>query len=170
MKPDHTPDNPHSPDALLLPHVDAPLTIEQRLTGVAMALIVLISLGNVVARYLTSQSFAATEEFSIALLIILAFLGSSTAFALDRHIRVSFFIDKLPPRGQAIADWVSFIVTAALFGFIAFYASRLTWDNYRFEETSPALGVPQWWYSVWMPILAVVIVLRLVFTRLRGER
>jgi TRAP-type C4-dicarboxylate transport system permease small subunit len=170
MKPDHSPENTHASDELLLAHADTPLTVEQVLTGVAMALIVLISLGNVVVRYLTAQSFAATEEFSIALLIILAFLGSSTAFAFDRHIRVTFFIDKLPPRGQAAADWLTFIATAALFGFIAFYAGLLAWDNYRFEETSPALGVPQWWYSVWMPILAVVIVLRLVVTRVRGER
>lgn len=144
----------------------APLTIEQVLCGVAMALIVLISLGNVVARYLTSQSFAATEEFSIALLIILSFLGSSTAFAFDRHIRVTFFIECLPPRWRQAAEWLSFVVTAALFGFIAYYAGRLTWDQYRFEETSPALGLPQWWYTAWMPALAVVIVLRLVFTRL----
>lgn len=170
MKPDHAPENTNTADELLLTHADAPLTIEQRLTGVAMLLIVLISLGNVVVRYLTAQSFAATEEFSIALLIILAFLGSSTAFAFDRHIRVTFFIDKLPPRWQAAADWLSFAVTAGLFGFIAFYAGHLAWDNYRFEETSPALGVPQWWYSVWMPILAVVIVLRLIATRLRKDR
>lgn len=144
----------------------APLTIEQVLCGVAMALIVLISLGNVVARYLTSQSFAATEEFSIALLLILSFLGSSTAFAFDRHIRVTFFIECLPPRWRQAAEWLGFVVTAALFGFIAWYAGRLTFDQYRFEETSPALGVPQWWYTAWMPALAVVIVLRLVFTRL----
>ncbi|ANQ83332.1 DctQ1 protein [Azoarcus olearius] len=154
------------PSADTAAEAPAPLSPEQILCGIAMALIVLISLGNVVARYLTSQSFAATEEFSIALLLILSFLGSSTAFAFDRHIRVTFFIERLPPRWRQGAEWLSFVVTAALFGFIAFYAGRLTWDQYRFEETSPALGLPQWWYTVWMPALAVVIVLRLVVTRL----
>lgn len=143
------------------------LTIEQILTGVAMGLIVLVSLGNVVVRYLTSQSFAATEEFSIALLIVLSFLGSATAFAFDRHIRVTFFIEKLPARLRRGAEWLSFVVTAALFGFIAFYAGRLTYDQFRFEETSPALGVPQWWYTVWMPVLAALLVVRLVVTHLR---
>lgn len=142
-------------------------TLEQVLTGVVMGMIVLISLGNVIARYLTSQSFAATEEFSIALLIVLSFLGSSTAFAFDRHISVGFFVERLPRAWRAAARWLSFVVTSALFGFIAFYAGRLTYDQYRFEETSPALGVPQWWYTVWMPTLAVLIVLRLMHTRLR---
>jgi TRAP-type transport system small permease protein len=144
-----------------------PYTIEQVLTGVTMALIVLVTFGNVLVRYLTSRSFAATEEFSIALLIVLSFLGSSVAFAFDRHIRVSYFVDKLPRVWRAAAEWLSFAVTAGLFGFIAFYAARLTWDQYRFEETSPALGVPQWWYTVWMPVLAAVLVLRLVVVRVR---
>jgi len=189
------------------PHVTepaAPYTIEQVLSGIVMGLIVLITFGNVLARYFTSQSFAATEEFSIALLIVLSFLGSSAAFAFDRHIRVDFFVGKLPPGARAFADWLSFLgssaafafdrhirvdffvgklppgarafadwlsfaVTASLFAFIAFYAGKLTWDQYRFEETSPALGVPQWWYTVWMPVLAVALVLRLVLTRLRGR-
>lgn len=144
-----------------------PYTIEQVLSGVVMGMIVLITFGNVLARYFTSKSFAATEEFSIALLIVLSFLGSSAAFAFDRHIRVSFFADKLPRRARAVLDWLSFAVTASLFAFIAFYAGKLTWDQYRFEETSPALGVPQWWYTVWMPVLAVALVLRLVLTRMR---
>ena len=157
---------PHEDDSAVR---SAPYTLEQTLSGVVMGLIVLISFGNVLARYFTSQSFAATEEFSIALLIVLSFVGSSAAFAFDRHIRVSFFADKLPPAGRAALEWLSFAVTASLFAFIAFHAGVLTWDQYRFEETSPALGVPQWWYTVWMPVLAVALVLRLILTRLRGR-
>lgn len=148
---------------------DGPLSVEQILSGIVMGLIVLITFGNVLARYFTSQSFAATEEFSIALLIVLSFLGSSAAFAFDRHIRVGFFVDRLPPRARRAAEWLSFAVTASLFAFIAFYAARLTFDQYRFDETSPALGVPQWWYTVWMPVLAVTLVLRLIVNRLRGR-
>lgn len=144
-----------------------PYTIEQVLSGIVMGLIVLITFGNVLARYFTAQSFAATEEFSIALLIVLSFLGSSAAFAFDRHIRVGFFVDRLPRPWQRAAEWLSFAVTAGLFAFIAFYAARLTWDQYRFEETSPALGVPQWWYTVWMPALSLALVLRLAVSRRR---
>ena len=148
----------------------ARLSIEQILCGVAMGLIVLITFGNVLARYFTSRSFAATEEFSIALLIILAFVGSSAAYAFDRHIRVGFFVDRLPQHWRQAADVLSFVVTSALYLFIAYYAARLTWDQFRFEETSPALGVPQWWYTVWMPVLAVMLVLRLAWTRWRAGR
>jgi hypothetical protein len=36
----------------------------------------------------------------------------------------------------------------------------VVWDDYRFEETSPGIGVPQWWYSIWLPITSLAIALR----------
>ena len=144
-------------------------SIEQWLTGLVMLLIVLITLLNVVIRYLTAHSFAATEELSIALLLVLSFLGSAVAFSAGRHIQVSFFVDWLPRRGRRVAEWLAFVVTVALFLFIAWYAARLTWDQYRFEETSPALGVPQWWYTAWMPLLSATLALRLCVDRWRAR-
>jgi TRAP-type C4-dicarboxylate transport system permease small subunit len=46
----------------------------------------------------------------------------------------------------------------------------MAWDDYKFEVTSPSLGVPQWWYTIWLPVLAVVIVLRLLAVFWRGAK
>jgi TRAP-type C4-dicarboxylate transport system permease small subunit len=37
---------------------------------------------------------------------------------------------------------------------------RLFWDDYRYEDTSPGIGVPQWWYTIWLPLLALTIAAR----------
>ena len=34
---------------------------------------------------------------------------------------------------------------------------RVVWDDYRFGETSPGIGIPQWWYTVWLPVFATAI-------------
>lgn len=159
-----------SSDPKPAPGKQPPLSVEQWLTGIVMAAILLITLANVAVRYFTDQSFAATEEFSIALLLALAFVGSATAFAHDRHIRVTFFIEALPAPLRRAADLLTHLATLAFFAFLAWYSARLTWDQYRFEETSPALGLPQWWYTVWMPILSAAIVLRLLWTMLRRRK
>jgi len=49
---------------------------------------------------------------------------------------------------------------AALFLLIGALSVRVVWDDYRFEETSPGIGVPQWWYSIWLPICSLAIALR----------
>ena len=39
---------------------------------------------------------------------------------------------------------------------------RLLWDDWRFEVTSPGIGVPQWWYTLWLPLLSLTIAARAV--------
>jgi TRAP-type C4-dicarboxylate transport system permease small subunit len=49
-----------------------------------------------------------------------------------------------------------------MFGLLAWYGARLAWDDFRFDVTSPALGVPQWFYTIWLPVLSLLIVARLL--------
>ena len=49
---------------------------------------------------------------------------------------------------------------ALLFAIIAVLSVRVVWDDFRFEETSPGIGVPQWWYSVWLPVVSALITVR----------
>ena len=73
-----------------------PVGIEEFFAALAMALICLITFANVLVRYFTSQSFAWTEEFSVFLLVVLTLAGASAAFARNRHIRMEYFVGKLP--------------------------------------------------------------------------
>lgn len=147
-----------------------PLRIEEALMAAAMAALCLITFGNVVVRYLTNISFAFTEEYSIALMVIVALLGSSVAFATDRHIRVTFLLDRLPPRGRRWAELTVIALCIAMFALLVRLGGRLAWDEYRFEETSPGLGIPSFLYTMWLPILSAVIVLRLVGRAIRVWR
>ena len=54
---------------------------ERWLGALALIVISLISLGNVITRYLTGGSFSFTEEFSVFLLVVLTFAGASVAYA-----------------------------------------------------------------------------------------
>jgi len=138
-----------------------PVAIEEAIAAAAMAAIVLITFANVVVRYFTDESFAFTEEFSVFLMVVLAFAGASAAFVRNSHIRVTFFVAKLAPRRALAVELAVVAVAIALFAAIGGYGVRLVLDDLRFETTSPGIGVPQWLYSIWLPLLAAVIVMRL---------
>jgi len=70
---------------------------ERWLGALALVIIAVISLGNVVTRYLTGGSFSFTEEFSVFLLVVLTFAGASVALRLNRHIRIGLLERALPP-------------------------------------------------------------------------
>lgn len=144
------------------PHARIPVSIERGLGAIAMALICLISFANVVVRYTTDVSFAFTEEFSVFLLVFMTFVGASLAFATNENIRITFLTDKLSPRGRFICEILVALASIFMFVLVAWYSAELSFDEYRFGETSPGLGYPNWIYTVWLPILSVVIILRIL--------
>lgn len=147
-----------------------PLKIEDWLTVLIMAVLALITFGNVLVRYFTDSSFAWTEEFSVFLMILLAMVAGSAAVARDRHIRIEYFAESgSPARRRRLAQFGALMV-ALLFFLIAALSLRIVWDDFRFEETSPGIGVPQWWYSVWLPIVCTAIGLRAVGLFIRRSR
>jgi TRAP-type C4-dicarboxylate transport system permease small subunit len=136
------------------------LRIEDWLTVIVMALLALITFANVLVRYFTNSSFAWTEEISVFLMIVLALVAGSAAVARDMHIRIEWFAEGGSfARRRALARFGALMV-ALLFGAIAVLSVRVVWDDYRFEETSPGIGVPQWWYSAWLPVFSALITWR----------
>ena len=136
------------------------LRIEDWLTVIIMAALALITFANVLVRYFTNSSFAWTEEISVFLMIVLALVAGSSAVARDQHIRIEFFCGRgSAARRKALARFGSLMV-AVLFALIAVLSVRVVWDDYRYEETSPGIGLPQWWYSIWLPVVSTLVTVR----------
>lgn len=157
-----------SPD----PRTRIPLTLERVLLAAAMAAMALITAANVVTRYLSDISLAFTEEYSVALMVVVAMLGTALATAGGRHIRIGFFVDQLPPARRRAAEIMGLGLLILCFGLILWYGGRMVWDEYDFEALSPGLGHPQWLYTVWLPVLAVLVIGRAmgrVIRLARGE-
>ena len=137
-----------------------PLKVEDWLTVVIMGMLACITFANVLVRYFTDSSFAWTEEFSVFLMILLAMVAGSAAVARDRHIRIEYFSESGSMARRKRLSQFGAVLVAALFFLIAGLSVRMVWDDFRFEETSPGIGVPQWWYSIWLPIVSTAIALR----------
>lgn len=144
--------------------------IEDWIGVIVMVLLVAITFANVVVRYFTDESFAWTEEFSVFLMIVLALVAGSAAVARDRNIRIEFFFERGSAVRQKRLAVVSALAVAAMFLALAVLGVRITWDEYTFGETSPGIGVPSWWYSVWLPVLSVAIALRALALAWRNAR
>ena len=170
------PTSPHSsaaaapestPSTHALPRPAKGLWLEDWLTVLIMALLALMTFANVLVRYFTNGSFAWTEEISVFLMILLAMVAGSAAVARDLHIRIEYFCQRgSARRRKALARFGSLMV-ALLFAVVCVLSVRVVWDDYRYEETSPGIGVPQWWYSVWLPVFSALITVRALGLYLR---
>ena len=134
-----------------------PLAIEDWLTVIVMGALALITFANVVVRYFTSQSFAWTEEFSVFLMIVLSLVAGSAAVARNRQIRIEYFADNGPEWRQRLLARFGALMVFLLFALIGVLSARVVYDDIRFGETSPGIGVPVWWYTIWMPVMSAAI-------------
>ncbi len=137
------------------------VSIERWVLAIVMALLCLITMGNVVVRYLTDISFAFTEEISVALMVVMTLVGASTAFYRNKHIAILFVVDLFRERVRNAFALFGRCASLLMFALLVWYGGRMAWDDFRFDVTSPALGVPQWLYSVWLPLLSVLVAVRL---------
>jgi TRAP-type C4-dicarboxylate transport system permease small subunit len=142
------------------PPARVPLALEKALIAAAMAAMALITFANVATRYLTDVSLAFTEEYSVALMVVVALLGTSLATAAGRHVRIGTLVDGLAPTARRGAEVAALALTVLCFGILAGWGALLAWDEYEYEVLSSGLGNPQWWYTATLPALSVAVVLR----------
>jgi TRAP-type C4-dicarboxylate transport system permease small subunit len=139
-----------------------PVKFEEALAASAMALLCIITMANVVVRYFTNISFAFTEEISVWLMVVMTLVGAAGAFVKGHHISINFFVDRIESAARRTVRLLGLLASTAMFATLAFFGTRMAYDDFRYEVTSPALGAPQWLYTVWLPLLSLLIVVRLL--------
>ena len=155
---------PNAPDEHFIEAAKPPFEVkfEEALAAGAMALLCLITMANVVVRYLTNISFAFTEEISVWLMVVMTLVGAAGAFVKGHHISINFFVDRLKPAARRTVRLLGLLASTVMFATLAVFGTRMAYEDFRYEVTSPALGVPQWLYTVWLPVLSLLIVVRLI--------
>lgn len=147
---------------------------EERLAVASLALLVVITLLNVLTRYFTDDSFAWTEEISVFLMVVLTLAGASAVARRDRHIRIEFLFNRRLPDGRELPRRAlllfSLAASSAVFLALAALFARWVWDQYRYNETSMGLGVPLWWYGLAIPLLCLAMSARAFGALLRAWR
>lgn len=133
---------------------------EEKVAVLCMAALVVITLLNVVTRYLTDQSFAWTEEISIVLMVVMTLAGAAGAMARDGHIRIEAIYDSGSATRRRTLRLVSAAVTAVVFALLTVLFVRMVADEIRWAETSMGLGVPRWWFTAAAPVLTAAVTLR----------
>lgn len=145
---------------------------EAWLASLSLIAICLISLGNVIVRYATDASFAFTEEFSVFLLVLLTFSGAAVAARRNQHIRIELIEHHLPMPARKAVYVLQWLAGMVVLGVTCWYGGKLALEEYQWESLSPGLGLPNWIYVIWLPILAAAIMVRMtqnLIDRLRGR-
>ena len=141
------------------------------LTVVSMAAVLLVVMfANVAARLALDSDIAWNTELGEFVLLWATFLGGAAAARRGAHMRITEFLEKMPPRLSAAVEFGTHLGTAAILMLLVWYGSVIAGSTMEQEMT--VLHWPIGVQYLAMPVgsgLALLFVLHELVLLARGQ-
>jgi len=125
---------------------------------------------NILTRYLTNFSLAFSEEIEVSLLVYLTMLGTAAGFKRGIHLGLVFLVSRFPRLAQRGLQVGSAVLACCLFLALLWFSIWQIQDEIAMATTSEALAIPQWIYTLGLPLGSIVIVGRIIQVTRRALR
>lgn len=135
---------------------------EEILLSITFAAITLITFANVVSRNLVNLSLSFTEEITVNLLVLLTFVGTALGVRRYAHLGFTLLYDKGNKAIKKLIVIVSSVASGVLFATLLYYGLDMVLFQLQINQTTPALGMPQWILSLALPLGALLCLIRTV--------
>jgi len=146
--------------------------------GLVLILIILFTMAEVVTRYVLHQPLILCDEFGAYSLFAITFLGLAYCAREGGHIRITFIVERMPPR---VAGWLRVGTLMLVLAYTA-VASKISWDfligsSRRNMRSNSWLMTPLKWPQMALPIgftlfflIALVAVVKTIRKVRAGEK
>lgn len=136
--------------------------LEYILVVLALSTMSVITFANVLSRYFLNSSISFTEEITVNLFVLLTFVGASIGVKRSAHLGFSLLYDSMKGFMKVFMTlFVSFIMIL-FFAAILYYGLDLVMSQVTRNRLTPALGWPQWVFTLMMPIGCLLCIIRII--------
>ena len=122
----------------------------------------LLAFANVLTRYFIRYSFAFTEEVEVAGLVWLTMLGAAAGFRRGIHLGFNLLSLRFPVLGKKVLFPLATLLTAGTVALLIGFGFFQIRDEISLNVQTEALNIPQWWYTLAIPVGGLLILLRLL--------
>lgn len=136
--------------------------LEEVLGSIILAGMALLTFANVITRYVITYPLAFTEEITISMFVWIVLLGTSIAFRKNAHLAMSFFYDLMPLPVKKLFFVLSTLMSLCFFSLLTWLGMTQVMDEWALGVTSPALAIPNCVYTVGVPALSILIIVRIL--------
>ncbi len=119
-----------------------------------------LGFANVVVRYGTNMSFAASEELLINGFLLLTVFGAAVAARRGEHLAVTMVHELLPRALWMPVFLLSVVLSVGLLALSAWFSWDAMMNIRRVGMRSYALGIPAWYYQAALPFGFGLVILR----------
>ena len=137
---------------------------EELICCTCLAVIAVCVFAQVVARYAFQVALHWTEETAAICMVWAVYMGAALCVRERFHIRIMVAVTALPPGfGKVVI-----LIADVFWAFFCLFMIRVSWDYlavfWRFTETSPSLGINQFYPQTILVIGYGLMLIRLIQT------
>ncbi|HUU50340.1 MAG TPA: TRAP transporter small permease [Nitrospinota bacterium] len=136
--------------------------LEEVLCAFILGIMALLAFANVITRYFIQYSLAFTEEIEVNLMVWLTLLGTSVGFKKGAHLGLTFLLNRLSYPLKKLLSLASACLSLILFALLIGFSVSQIFAEIELEITSEALELPQWWYTMGIPVCGLVLIFRII--------
>jgi TRAP-type C4-dicarboxylate transport system permease small subunit len=120
------------------------------------AVLCVVVFGEVVARYVFNHPFFWSDEVTVYAFTWVAFLGSALALRDNRHIGISFLVEKLPRKQQGMLGILADAIVLAFLGL--FLVQSVKFCRMNHTVTSISLQIPLSFVSASLVVMNTLMI------------
>jgi C4-dicarboxylate transporter DctQ subunit len=134
--------------------------VEYTLVIFSLSAMSIITFMNVVTRYFISYSLSFTEEVTVNLFVLLIFTGTAIGIHRKAHLGFSLLFDLAKGSIKILIALLIGLISIIIFSLIAYYSFEMIQFQMKLNQKSPALGMPQWIFSLGLLIGGILCLIR----------
>lgn len=138
------------------------------LTGILITIMSVLSIWQVIARYILNTPSTVSEEIIRMLLIWFALTSAAYVFGQQKHIALVFIREKLSPKAQLallrLSNFILLIVAIVLMIWGGMQVVSLT-----LTQSAPSTGISMAWMYGALPISGLFIVFYAIYNLVTGD-
>ncbi|WP_080871938.1 TRAP transporter small permease [Oceanobacillus timonensis] len=138
------------------------------LTGVLIAIMSVLSVWQVLARYILNTPSTTSEEVIRMLLIWFSLTSAAYVFGQQKHISIVFIRDKLPVKGQVWLLRLSNIILFIL-AIILMIWGGIQVVNLTLTQAAPSTGVSMAWMYGALPVSGLFVIFYAIYNLIYGS-
>lgn len=134
--------------------------LEEVICGAVFLSMTLLGFINVVVRNLSNYSLASTQELVINGMVLLTVFGAAIAAKKGQHLAVTVLYDIAPRSFKRVLVLLSTLLIIFTLVLCTVFTVNLLANQYSSGVVSSALQIPQWYYTLIVPLGFVMLMIR----------
>ncbi|GKV56808.1 C4-dicarboxylate ABC transporter permease [Sporosarcina sp. NCCP-2222] len=146
--------------------------LEEWIVAIVLSIMSTIAFVNILSRGFASYSFSFTEEVTVNLFVMLTFVGTAIGVREHAHLGFTLLYDMANAAFKRVISVLVGLMMLLLFGVLLYFGIQMVQFQMDMGQKTPSLGWPQWWFSLAMPLGALLCIYRTVqvtIKELRGQ-